>query len=141
MSLNSVNVTANYDGQNWNFTGDDVSGTDIEVVGPSSVQITVTASSPNTVALPTSGYIQWANPNRQRNFIRYTTVNTTTSVISFNDACPEWTYDGEFSFQIGYYLNGGNQLQYTPDPIIINKDPDGTMRVTLPKPQLIAAHS
>lgn len=71
----------------------------------------------------------------------FTRVSNTR--FTFRDNNPSITENNVYLMRIGLAVTSGETTTntYSPDPIIINKDPDGTMRVTLPKPHLTAAQS
>jgi hypothetical protein len=111
----------------WSYTGTQNQGGNCYAAdGSTTFEFTVAATpTNNTISLAPSGTGtgQLLNfPDGVPTFIQNVT-RTGDTTFSFEDTDPAGTFGSRYEFQIGVSVNGGS-VQYSPDPIIINKDPD-----------------
>ena len=152
--MGNSTITATYNASNgtWTWSGSDVSSGSNTYDADDSTDFTVNLVTQNVPAGTTiallpqgvgSGYMAefegfTGSPLCMSSFNR---VNG--NQFTFTDTNPPETDNNTYFLRIGIAVTSGGTTnnQYSPDPIIINKDPDGNRRVTLPEPQLTAAHS
>lgn len=122
----AMNVTATWNGTHWSFSPTQrPGGNRIVIVGSQTVQITLaTQGTSDQVALPagTSNLVKW--PQGTPSWFQSNSLSRLSDTsFSFLDPDPPSSNNQQYELRLGYMLNGRGPL-WTPDPIIINKDPD-----------------
>jgi|GEM_PF-3864655 len=127
--MGNFNITATYgaDG-NWSFSPtQQPNGLRIDVYGNQTVQVTL-ASAPGapSVSLPTSTSDYLSFPKGTPSWYDSTTLTPINSnSFSFNDPDPSSSYNVQYEILFGFVTSTNSTPQWTPDPIIINRDPNG----------------
>jgi hypothetical protein len=110
----------------WSFTGtQNPGGNRYAAHGPTTFDFTIAVTpADNTISLapdPDGKFLDFLNG--QPSFLTVTQTSDTT--FSIEDSAPPESFGGSYGFLIIVDVNG--TIIDSPDPIIINKDPDATM--------------
>lgn len=107
----------------WSFTGtQNQGGNRYAALGPTIFDFTVAVTpAGNTISLAPAPFLDFLNG--QPSFLTVTKTSDTT--FSIADSAPSESFGSSYGFLIIVDVNG--TIIDSPDPIIINKDPDATM--------------
>jgi hypothetical protein len=107
----------------WSFTGtQNPGGNRYAAVGPTTFDFTIAVTpAGNTISLAPAPFLHFLTG--QPSFVTVTKTSDTT--FSIDDPNPPESVGGSYGFLIIVDVNG--TIIDSPDPIIINKDPDSTM--------------